>query len=334
MREVIERVAPGVHRVSVPHPHRLSANVYVITGEPAALVDAGHFAPFSVDVLTGALSHLGIAPEQVGYVFLTDGSPGRVGALLARRFPAAHVVAHPALARRMGDYAAYSLDYRRAVVAPVCEDLRLFRGLDVESLDAAVRAALQVGGGFTADLPVAADDHVDVGARRFYAIAAPGTTATHTAWAVAPDGLVFSGEIGQSGGLALPAMFAGLGGGAALLAGSAARLAAYPGRLLPAHGPMVAPAAPALARVARLAAQQRAMLRGMVTGGPRSLATLYMAMTGGRRFSPLQTAEEAATLRVFLDDMVAAGELVCLQDGAGRAYALGPAALAPRRMAA
>lgn len=334
MREVIERVAPGVHRVSVPHPHRLSTNVYVIAGDPVALVDAGHFAPFSVDVLTGALSHLGFAPEQIGYVFLTDGAPGRVGALLAQRFPAARIAAHAALARRMGDYAAYSLDYRRAVVTPVCEDLRLFRGLDLDSLEAAVRAALQVGGGFSIDLPVTADAYVDVGERRFYAVAAPGPTATHMAWALAPDGLVFSGELGQSGGLALPAMLAGLGGGVSLLAGSAARLTAYPGRLLPAHGPVVDPAAPALARVTRLTVQQRAMLRGIVTGGPRSLATLYMGVTGGRRFSPLQTAEEAATLRVFLDDMVAAGELVCLQDGAGRAYALGPAALAPRRLAA
>lgn len=335
MREVIERIAPGVHRISVPHPHRLSANVFVVGGDPVVLVDAGHFAPFSLDVLMGALAHLGIAPEQVGFVFLTDGAPGRVGALLAQRFPAARVAAHAALAKRMREYAGYSLDYRRAVVTPVCEDLRLYRGLDLESLDASVRAALQVGGGFTVDYAVAADETVDVGERRFTALAAPGTTATHLAWALEPDGLVFSGELGQSGGLALPALFAALGGGATALAASATQLNAYPARrLLPAHGPAVEPAGAVLTRVARLAVQQRAMLRGAVTGGPRSLATLYLGMTGGRRLAPLQTAEAAATLRVFLDDMVATGELVCLQDSAGRAYALGPAALAPRRLAA
>lgn len=335
MREVIERIAPGVHRISVPHPHRLSANVYVVAGDPVILVDAGHFAPFSLDILMGALAHLGVAPEQVGFVFLTDGAPGRVGALLAGRFPAARVAAPAVLAQRMRDYAAYSLEYRRAVVTPVCEDLRLYRGLDLEALDASVCAALQVGGGFTVDVPVAAGEYVDVGERRFYALAAPGTTATHMAWALAADGLVFSGEVGHSGGLVLPPMFARLGGGAAHLATAASRLLAYPARrLLPAHGLEADPAAPALSRVMRLTVQQRAMFRGAVTGGPRSLATLYLGMTGGRRLAPLQTAEVAATLRAFLDDMVTTGELVCLHDGAGRAYALGPAALAPRRMAA
>lgn len=335
MREVIELVAPGVHRISVPHPHRLSANVYVLAGDPVILVDAGHFAPFSLDILTGALRHLGVAPESVGYVFLTDGAPGRVGALLAGRLPRARVAAHAALARRMADYATYSLDYRRAVVTPVCEDLRLYKGLDLELLDVAVRAALQVGGGFAIDAAVAPDEYVDVGGRRFYAVAAPGTTATHLAWLLAPDGLVFSGEVAQSSGLALPALFGGLGGGAAALAASAQRLLACPAqRLLPAHGTVIDPGPPALTRVVKLTMQQRAMLRGVVTGGPRSLATLYMGLVGGRKLAPLQTAETAATLRVLLDELVAMGELVCLQDATGRAYALGPAALAPRRWAA
>ena len=67
-------------RIVVPTPYAVGpANVYVLLGEPVALVDCGPNTPASERALMSGLARIGVRPKQIGMIVISHGHPDHYG---------------------------------------------------------------------------------------------------------------------------------------------------------------------------------------------------------------------------------------------------------------
>jgi glyoxylase-like metal-dependent hydrolase (beta-lactamase superfamily II) len=103
------RVAPGVHRISVPLPFPPSeVAAWVLEGDGGhTLVDTGIDTPPARGALRDAAAHVGVTPESLAYVVLTHAHPDHYGlAGKVREWSGARIAIHAEeekLARRFVD---------------------------------------------------------------------------------------------------------------------------------------------------------------------------------------------------------------------------------------
>lgn len=334
MGRAVISVAPGVYRIPLPHPHLLFSNAYLIAGEPNLLIDAGHFSLLAQEQLQRAFHELRIPVESIQRYLLTDITPDRIGWLLSPQFPtiAASVAAHRGMAHQVLGYGAYSLRFRRELILPLFEDVKLFRRLDLASLDHVLNQSFKAGGRIEIAEPLQGGHEVDLGRRKIRVIETPGSTAGHLSYWLEPDRLLFSGDLGVHEGKELPLMIQGLGGDLGAFRKSVTHLGALPARLLlPANGEPVASTHLAFARLGKIALQHRENLRALLLAGPRGFATLFDFMVLGHGFSPLRLVQKVATLRVVLADLVASGDVEELREDRLLVYRLTPRAVRSSR---
>lgn len=91
---LIEIVDPGVAQIRLPKP---AAHVYVLLGNPPAVVDAG--MPDSAPAVHDGLRALGVSPDEVALVLLTHEHADHAGGAWA--FPDALLAAHPLAAAKL-----------------------------------------------------------------------------------------------------------------------------------------------------------------------------------------------------------------------------------------
>jgi glyoxylase-like metal-dependent hydrolase (beta-lactamase superfamily II) len=328
------QVAPGVFRIPLPHPYLLFSNVYLISGEINVLIDAGHFATFAQEQLQRAFHELRVPVESVSRVLLTDAGTDRTGYLLGPPKPRpVRVSAHRELSHPLRDYGEYSLQFRRELILPLFEDARLYRRVDLSSLDTALNLSYRAGGSITNHSPLSAGMRVNLGERRLHVIETPGPTATHLSYWLEPDRLLFSGDLGANEGKELPLMIRGLGGSLKGVFSSISDLSKLPARiLLPAHGEPVLSTELAWARLHKVAVQERENLRALLLAGPRELATLLDFLSLGHGYSQIRLVHKVATLRLVLADLVAAGDIEELYEDRILTYRLAARSLRSSRL--
>ena len=162
--------------------------VYILPGKPAALVEAG--TSLARDRILAALAHLGIAREDVGWIFLTHihlDHAGGAGGLL-QELPQARAVVHARGARHLVDPARLVASVREAAR----DRFPLYGTMD------------PVPAG---RLHVAQDGEVFPGGRfRLRAVDAPGHAPHHLCYFADGESLLFTGDaVGlYLGGVLLP----------------------------------------------------------------------------------------------------------------------------------
>ncbi len=329
--EIHAEVAPGIFRISLPHPSAMASNVYLVTGEKPVLIDGGHFSAHAVGFLEKALQKLELRLKHIKYIFLTDGSPDRIGALLAGRV-SRKVAAHAELVQPLADYNFFGRQHAHAVIRPMYEDTAIGRRFDWADIDRLCNLSYRTAGAVHVNVPVDRTVIYRVGDLRLQAVPLPGTTGTHMGWYMPDRNLFFSGDIGACRGNELPFLNAAMGGNYGQFTRSLTRVwKMKPDLLLPAHGEPVRDGELTLRRLARMAAQDRENLLGLLLAGPRALTTLVDFMTLGRGLSPLRMLERMGTLLTLLEDLVSAGEVEALYEEDRWVYRLAAGSFHPRR---
>lgn len=100
----LDAVADGIHRFDTRYLRaRHTSSIIVVDDGRAAIFDCG--VPANVDALVAAVEALGVAPEAVDHVIASHAHLDHMAGIghLARRLPAARVVAHPSAAPHLAD---------------------------------------------------------------------------------------------------------------------------------------------------------------------------------------------------------------------------------------
>jgi glyoxylase-like metal-dependent hydrolase (beta-lactamase superfamily II) len=175
----LSRVADGVTMIDTAMTGQRELNaVYVLDGPDPTLVEAGP----EVDgpIVAGALSRLGIGPDDLAHIVLTHvhmDHAGGAGALLTR-FPRANVWIHERGAPHLVDPSRLVASTERTYGR---ERLARFFG-DMTPCDAGRVRAVRDG------------DRIDLGGRTLAVIGTPGHASHHVALHDSGNGAVFTGE--------------------------------------------------------------------------------------------------------------------------------------------
>ncbi len=267
-------VAPGVRRVTAGNASPFTfrgTNTFLIGEGSLAVLDPGPADPSHIDALLDAIGGARVAHILVSHTH-RDHSPG--ARLLQERIGAPILSAgrhRPARAPRTG------------------EEARLDAGADLD---------------FVPDEILADGAVIDGDGYRLEAIATPGHTANHLAFAWPDAGLIFSGDhvMGWSTTVVAPP-----DGSMADYMASLEKLAARPERLyLPAHGAEIADG-PGFARALRTHRRMReaAILEGL-RRGDASIGALVERIYAN--LNPLLSGAAALSTLAHLEDLVARGQ--------------------------
>lgn len=303
--------APGRFQIAVPpleaipRPFGLPANVWVLDGPLAAVVDTG-FAG-GRDALVAALRELGVAPARVGKVLLTSALPPAVGNI--ELFPNATVHAvgtgsHLALA-------AAQRALRDELVALTRELAEGPEGHPDWSADEAELALELYGFGLPDDVAIVGVEsgaEVRAAGATLRCIAAPGYDRWGAAWHDEAAGELFGGQT-------LSRSAAGIiRDPDALTDGLAALSRTTPERILPATGG-VERSYVAVFRAQNLALSNLVQNVPFALDGPTAVARIAYRDIGYWPRDLVRFAAHVARFRSVLDGLVAAG--VGSRDGEG-----------------
>jgi len=269
-------VAPGVRRVTAPNPGPFTfhgTNTFLIGGDTLAVLDPGPADGVHIDAVVKA-----IGGARVGHILVShthrDHSPG--APLLKARTGAPVVAAGP---------------HRPARPPRTDEELLLDTGGDLD---------------FLPDERLADGEIVEAPGYRLQAVATPGHTANHLAFALLGTEILFSGDhvMGWSTTVVAPP-----DGSMADYMASLDRLLDRPERVyLPAHGGAIENAQ-AYVRGLRAHRKMReaAILEGLSRGDgtiPELVARVYQAL------DPRLTGAAALSTLAHLEDLVARGLVI------------------------
>jgi hydroxyacylglutathione hydrolase len=272
----VTEIAPGVRRLVAPNPGPFTGdgtNTYIVGTGRVAIVDPGPAIPAHVEALRAAVSG-----ETVTHVFLTHTHRDHSGAVAAIKAATGALVLSGGPhrpARPVGQGEAVPLD---------------------DANDA----------GHVPDRALADGEIVDGGTWRIEAIATPGHTANHLAFALAGAGLTFSGDhvMGWSTTIVAPP-----DGAMDAYMASLAKLQARPEtRLLPGHGPPVEDAHARLAELRRHRLMREAAILDRIGAGDRAIADMVAAIY--RDVDPGLHGAAALSVLAHLEDLVRRGEVV------------------------
>jgi glyoxylase-like metal-dependent hydrolase (beta-lactamase superfamily II) len=246
-------VAPGVRRLTAPNPGPFTAagtNTYIVGSGRVAIIDPGPDIPAHVDALLVALTG-----ETVSHILVTHTHRDHSGAVSA-------------LKARTGAAVLSGGPHRRSRAlfpgeAPILDDAN----------DTRHRPDAVLGGG----------DVVEGNGWRIEAVATPGHTANHLAFALLDAGLIFSGDhvMGWSTSIVAPP-----DGDMGDYMSSLDRLAGRPeSRLLPGHGPAVDDAHARIAELRRHRLAREAAILDRIRAGettiPAMVASIYRDIDPG-----------------------------------------------------
>jgi len=105
--EGIEKIDDTVLRLSIPQPHYIPSNVYLLVCKSPTLIDAGHPAPVSGDALKNALNEVGYKPSHIKNIIFTHPHIDHMGGV--RHFEdrsAVHLIAHQGTLGHPADFDA------------------------------------------------------------------------------------------------------------------------------------------------------------------------------------------------------------------------------------
>jgi glyoxylase-like metal-dependent hydrolase (beta-lactamase superfamily II) len=269
-------VAPAVRRLTAPNPGPFTAagtNTYVVGSGRVAIIDPGPDIPAHVDVLLAALTG-----ETVSHILLTHTHRDHSGAVSALRARTGAAVLSGGPHRRS-----------RALFpgeAPILDDAN-----DIEHQPDAV-----LGGG----------DVVEGNGWRIEALATPGHTANHLAFALLDAGLIFSGDhvMGWSTSIVAPP-----DGDMGDYMVSLDKMAARPeSRLLPGHGPPVDDAHTRIAELRRHRLAREAAILDRIRAGDTTIATMVASIY--RDIDPGLHPAAARSVLAHLELLVRRGDVV------------------------
>jgi glyoxylase-like metal-dependent hydrolase (beta-lactamase superfamily II) len=266
-------VAPGVRRVTAPNPGPFTftgTNTFLIGDEDVAVLDPGPDDPAHVEAIVSALGG------------------GRVAHILVSHTHRDHSPAARLLQARTGAPILAAGPHRTARPPRPGEEARLDAAADTD---------------FAPDATLADGDVVEGGSYRLQAIATPGHTANHLAFALLGGDLLFPGDHVMSWSTTVVAP---PDGAMADYMASLDRLQARPERLyLPAHGAEIRdPQAFIRGLKAHRRMRERAILERLAQGD-RLIAELVGAIY--REVDPRLRGAAALSTLAHLEDLVARG---------------------------
>lgn len=269
-------VAPGVRRLTAPNPGPFTAtgtNTYIVGSGRVAVIDPGPDLPAHVEALLTAL-----AGETVSQILLTHTHRDHSGAVAA-------------LKARTGAAVLSGGPHRPARPR--------FRA-ETTPLDDAGDA------GHRPDVVLADGDGVAGDGWRIEAIATPGHTANHLAFALLGAGVLFSGDhvMGWSTSIVAPP-----DGAMGDYMASLDRLAARPeALLLPGHGPPVEDAHARIAELRRHRLAREAAILDRIRAGDATIPALVAAIY--RDVDPSLHPAAALSVLAHLEVLVKRGEVL------------------------
>jgi hydroxyacylglutathione hydrolase len=269
-------VAPGVRRVTARNPGPftfLGTNSYIVGKGTVAIIDPGPDDPAHGQALLDA----------------TEGE--RISHILVTHTHRDHSSGSGWLQRATGAATAGAGPHRLA---------RPLRRGESSALEASADTA------FTPDITLADGDATDIGASRLTAVATPGHAANHLAFALAPAGVLFSGDhvMGWSTTIVAPP-----DGSMADYMASLDRLLARPERrYLPGHGGAVEDAPRHVAGLKQHRLAREAAILARIAGGDRTVAAIVAALYA--RTDPALHGAAALSVLAHLEDLSGRGLVV------------------------
>jgi glyoxylase-like metal-dependent hydrolase (beta-lactamase superfamily II) len=273
--EGVVSVAPGVRLLTAPNPGPFTAtgtNTWIVGSGTVAIIDPGPDMPAHVDALLASLPG-----ETVSQILLTHthrDHSGAVAALKARTGAAVFSGGPHRPARALFPGEAGSLD-------------------DANDTDHRPDAVLAGGESLAGD------------GWRIEAIATPGHTANHLAFALPDSGLIFSGDhvMGWSTSIVAPP-----DGAMGAYMHSLDRMAARPeSRFLPGHGPPVADGHARIAELRRHRLAREAAILDRIRGGDATIPAMVAAIY--RDVDPGLHPAAALSVLAHLEVLVERGEV-------------------------
>jgi glyoxylase-like metal-dependent hydrolase (beta-lactamase superfamily II) len=268
-------VAPGIRRLTAPNPGPFTAsgtNTYIVGAGRVAIIDPGPDIPAHVDALMAS-----IADETVSHILVTHTHRDHSGAT-------------PALKARTGAIVLSGGPHRLSRA--------LFPG-EANILDDANDP------GHRPDTVLVDGDVVAGDGWRIEAIATPGHTANHLAFALPDAGLICSGDhvMGWSTSIVAPP-----DGDMGDYMASLDRLAARPeSRLLPGHGPPVENAHARIAELRRHRLAREAAILDRIRAGDTTIPAMVSAIY--RDIDPGLHLAAARSVLAHLEVLVQRGDV-------------------------
>lgn len=275
-REIAPEIAPGVLVVDSELAGDPEHNgVFLLAGSRPTLVESG--VGLAAGRIAGRLTALGVGPRDLHAIAVTHIHLDHAGGAgeLARRFPAATVLVHPAGARHLADPARLLASSRRAH-GPLMDTV--YGGM--EPIDAARIRALEDG------------DTVDLADRRLTVLHTPGHAPHHLSL-LDDAGTLFTGD---AAGVRIPGMRVSRPStpppsfdAADMLAGLRRMAAAAPARLLLTHFGAVPDPGPYLSELADRLRRWCAVAERVASSGGDAgeLAAALLAAFGAEEGLPL-----------------------------------------------
>ena len=290
----VVQIAPGVRRLTAPNPGPFTAtgtNTYLIGSGRVAVIDPGPAIPAHVDALLAAL-----AGETVTHIILTHTHRDHSGAVRA-------------LSAATGTQVLSGGPHRPA---------RPIAAGETNPLDDANDT------GHVPDRTLADGDIVDGAGWRIVAIATPGHTANHLAFALEGQDLIASGDhvMGWATTIVAPPDGA-MGDYMASLDKLMMRLET---RLLPGHGPPVEDAHARIGELRRHRLMREAAILDRLRAGDHAIPDMVAAIYRG--LDPSLNGAAALSVLAHLEDLMLRGRVT--SDGPGGLdgrYALSPLAI-------
>ncbi len=185
-------MAPGIVRIILSHPYPPS-NIYLLRGNPPALVDSGHPGDKSYRVMDQALRSLGYAPEELGTIVYTHPHRDHLGGGIRLQVPG---LIHHRAVEGLGNLYESScrendLRLERARYIFGCDGDHPFSASDLERF---IRSRSIMHGSIPVEGGIREGDGIQLGERTWIVLETPGHHAHHICLYDPSDSILLTGD--------------------------------------------------------------------------------------------------------------------------------------------